>query len=129
MKIDNGYKVPGNGGELAGALTCMYRHKGMDVDRSDVIAWAYAGELYLAASLNDYPVQQMRAEQYAVREFHGAIDLNCQDYDLLYSLLAGSSDAVGVCIHIPDVYGALHDTWVERQLIYDMFDFCRDGIG
>ncbi|MCQ2073804.1 MAG: hypothetical protein MJY77_01255 [Bacteroidaceae bacterium] len=129
MKIDREYTIPGSGGELASALMRMYGQKGLDVGRSDVIAWGYAGELYIAVCLNDYPVQQMREEQYAVREAHGVIDLDCRDYDLLYSLLAGSSDAVGVCIHIPDVSGALHDTWVERQLIYDMFDFCRDGIG
>ena len=127
--MEDGYKMPGSGGELAAALIKLYRHKGKAVDVAAVISWAYAGELYLAVSLNGYPVRQMRAEQCAVREVYGNIDLGCQDYDLLYSILAGSSDAVGVCIHIPDVSGALHDTWVERQMIYDMFDFCRDGMG
>lgn len=129
VKVENEYKVPGSGGELAAALIKFYCHKGRAVDVVAVVAWAYTGELYLAVSLNDYPVQQMRAEQYAVREAYGNIDLGCQDYDLLYSILAGSSDAGGVCIHVPDVSGVLHDTWIDRQLIYDMFDFCRDGIG
>lgn len=129
MKVDKGYAVPGSGGELASALMRLYRHKGETVDVSAVIAWAYAGELYLAVNINDYPLSQMRAEQYAVRESHGTIDLNCQDYDLLYSFLAGSTDAVGVCIHVPDETGAMHDSWVDRKLIFEMFDFCRDGIG
>lgn len=123
------YAVPGTGGELAAALSELFRRKCSGFSRQEVIAWACIGELYLAHFLSDVPLEMMRAQQYDIREYHPAIPLDCADYDSLYEILAGSADAVGVCMHLPDSTGYLHETWVDRQLIYDMLDFCRDGIG
>ena len=127
--IEKGYSVPGSGGELASALYRFYRERESKVAVQDIIAWSYCGELYLAHLLCDYPLGRMRSEQYSVKEWHGGIVLDCSDYDRLYAILAGCQDAVGVCLHLPDENGTLHEAWVERQLIYDMLDFCRDGIG
>lgn len=127
--IFNAYPQPGCGGELACALTKLYARKGIAVSRADVIAWSCCGELYLSHLLCGLSLMDMRAGQYAAKEEHGSILLDCSDYDVLYSFLAGSADAVGVCLHLPDAEGNLHETWVERQLVLEMFDFCRDGIG
>lgn len=123
------YPIPGSGGELASAICELFRRKNACVSRADIIAWAATGELYLASFLCGLPVRMMRAEQYAIREYHVPMNIDCSDYNLLYELLAGSENAVGVCLHLPDSDGVLHDTWVGRQLIFDMFDFCRDAIG
>lgn len=127
--IERGYPVPGTGGELARAFRRLYRSKGENVSCLNVIAWAYSAEMYLSHFLCGVPVSMMRAEQYAVRESYGTVLLDCSDYDLLYEYLAGAADAVGVCLHLPDASGFLHETWVDRQMILDMLDFCRDGIG
>lgn len=127
--IEYGYSIPGYGGEFAAALRELYRLKNISVEPAAVIAWAYCGELYLAHFLCGLSSARMRSEQYAAKEWHGNINMECSDYDELYCLLAGCADAVGVCLHLPDEGGGLHETWVERQLILDMFDFCRDGIG
>ncbi len=127
--VEKGYSIPGTGGEFARALRDLYKSKGLAVPSGDVIAWACSGELFLSHFLCGVPMGLMRSQQYGIRECHGTIRLDCSDYDQLYSLIAGSPDAVGACMHLPDADGALHEAWVDRQLILDMFDFCRDGIG
>lgn len=116
-------------GEFASALCSLYKDKGVQASRAAVIAWAWSGELFLAHVMNGLPIDIMRSEQAAAREAHGWIVLDCKDYDRLYTGMAGSADAVGVTMHLPDEMGALHETWVDRELILEMFDFCRDGIG
>lgn len=123
------YAVPGTGGELAAALSELFRRRRKEATCQDLVAWARVGELYLAHFLSDVPLEMMRTEQYSIREYHSAVPLDCADYDTLYEILAGNVDAVGVCLHLPDSGGCLHETWVDRQLVYDMMDFCRDGIG
>lgn len=123
------YAEPGSGGEIAAALHRFFMRKQLCVPSVDIVAWARIGELYLSHFLSDVSPDAMRSEQYAIRDFHSALPLGCSDYDILYELLAGSVDAVGVCLHLPDSNGALHETWVDRQLVYEMFDFCRDGLG
>lgn len=93
------------------------------------MAWAWSGELFLAHVLNGFSIEKMRREQAAARDAHGWIVLDCKDYDRLYALLTGSGDTLGTTLHLPDEKGAFHEMWVDKELIMEMFDFCRDGIG
>lgn len=124
-----GYSVPGSGGEIATALRELCRRRHYDLSATDIIAWNCIAELYLAHLVCGVSERTMRVGQYAAREDHRSFPVGCEDYDMLYSLLAGSADAVGVCLHLPDSDGFLHEAWVDRQMVFDMFDFCRDGIG
>ena len=78
------YPIPGSGGELASAICELFRRKNACVSRADIIAWAATGELYLASFLCGLPVRMMRAEQYAIREYHVPMNIDCSDYNLLY---------------------------------------------
>lgn len=127
--IEKCFNAYGRSGEFYKALAGLYRIRGINVTANRILAWAYSGELYLSYCLCGLDSAVMRAQQYEIREIHGPIILGCEDYATLYRLIAGTEDAVGAVMHIQDADGTLHETWVDRQLVIDMFDFCRDGIG
>lgn len=94
------------------------------------VAWGLLCELYMSSVHAGFPVTAMRQTVDFIRTHYGQFAFTCDDYAHLYDLMKhDKKNADGVINftllgNIGDIRLNQH---VERQTVYDAFDFMREG--
>lgn len=94
------------------------------------VAWGLAGELFLSHSLLGFPLQRMRQTVQFIKETYGRFHFTCEHYEYLHGLMLHDKKNVGSDINftlLADVGDIRLDQKVPANLLYEMFDFLREG--
>ncbi len=95
------------------------------------VAWGLAAELFLSHVVCQFPIDKMRQTVAYVRQHYGAPLFSCKDYERLYALMLHDKKNVAGQINftlLEDVGKIRLDCRVEKELLFEMFDFVREGM-
>ena len=84
------------------------------------VAWGLVGELFLSVKLKGFPQEKMRQ----------TVSFINKDYDRLYELMRHDKKNAGGTINftlLSDVGNICLDCHAGKDLLYEMFDFVREG--
>lgn len=94
------------------------------------VAWGLLCELYLSSRLVGFPVDKMRQTAAFIRAHYGQFAFGCDDYETLYGLMLHDKKNVGGQINftlLSDVGAVRLDCKAEKPVLFEMFDFMREG--
>lgn len=94
------------------------------------VAWGLLCELYLSCRLVGFPTEKMRQTAAFVRDHYGTFDFSCDGYETLYALMLHDKKNVGGHINftlLSDVGQVRLDCRAEKAVLFEMFDFFREG--
>ena len=94
------------------------------------VAWGLVGELFLSVKLKGFPQEKMRQTVSFINEYYGRFPFACKDYDRLYELMRHDKKNAGGTINftlLSDVGNICLDCHAGKDLLYEMFDFVREG--
>ncbi len=94
------------------------------------VAFGLVSELYLSATHEGFPTEQMQQTVAFIRQHYGRFAITCDDYDHLYDLMLHDKKNVGGQINFT-LLGGIGDIRINRHLtreaVYESFDFFREG--
>ena len=94
------------------------------------VAWGLVGELFLSVKLKGFPQEKMRQTVSFINEYYGRFPFACKDYDRLYEQMRHDKKNAGGTINftlLSDVGNICLDCHAGKDLLYEMFDFVREG--
>ncbi len=94
------------------------------------VAWGLAGELYLSCALQGFPQDKLRQTVAFIRHYYGRPNFTCDHYELLYTLMQHDKKNIGGNINftlLSNVGEVCIDCRAGRELVFEMFDFLREG--
>jgi 3-dehydroquinate synthase len=97
------------------------------------VAWGMVCELYLSCLLAGFPTDKMQQTATFIRQNYGYYPLDCEQYDRLYEFMLHdkkntTADAVN-CTLLEEIGRVRIDCTVEKQALFEAFDFYREGVG
>jgi 3-dehydroquinate synthase len=97
------------------------------------VAWGMVCELYLSCILAGFPKDKMQQTAAFVRQYYGDYPLDCKQYDRLYEFMLHdkknvTADTVN-CTLLRNIGKVLIDQTVEKQELFEAFDFYRECMG
>ena len=130
--FEHGLRKALNLGHTVGhAFESLAMEKGQPVLHGYAVAWGLAAELFLSVARCEFPVEQMRQTVAYIRRHYGVPSYVCQDYERLYSLMLHDKKNVAGHINFTLLGGVGDirlDCRVEKELIFEMLDFVREGL-
>lgn len=129
---EHGLRKALNLGHTAGhAFESLAMEKSRPVLHGYAVAWGLAAELFLSHVVCQFPLEKMRQTVAYVRQHYGVPSFSCKDYERLYSLMLHDKKNVAGQINftlLEDIGKICLDCRVEKELLYEMFDFVREGM-
>ena len=94
------------------------------------VAWGLIGELYLSHVREGFPMDKLRQTIACIKEHYGTYMFDCRQYEALYELMLHdkknrASDIRFTLLH--DIGDIRIDCVVQKEEIFDMLDFVREG--
>ena len=86
--------------------------------------------LYLSCAMRGFPTDKMRQTVTAIRSHYGRPTFSCDDYDTLLDIMKHDKKNAGaqpLFILLDDIGHPVTDQKVDSQLLYEAFDFLREG--
>lgn len=119
------------GHTIGHAIESTAMEKGRPMLHGYAVAYGLVAELFLSHVQKDLPIDVMRQTVNYIRENYGRCDVfTCQDYERLYELLLHDKKNVGNHILftlLSDIGGIEVNQEVEKALVFEAFDFLREG--
>ena len=87
-------------------------------------------ELWLSAALAGFPTERMRQTVRYIRDHYAPLPFSCNDYERLYALMRHDKKNAGDHINftlLESVGNCRIDCHIEKDLIFEAFDFLREG--
>lgn len=129
---EQGLRKTLNFGHTVGhALEEMALAEGRPVPHGYAVAWGIVCELFISVALLDFPMTTFRQVASLVNEVYGKPALGCDDYDKVYELMQhDKKNKCGVInfVLLRDVGRAEIDCHADKSLVFESFDFLRDGL-
>ncbi len=95
------------------------------------VAWGIICELYLSHCLVGFPIDKLRQINRFVQDNYGTFFIECNDYEHLYELMTHDKKNESGIINftlLADVGDIKINQTADKQLIFEMFDFYREGL-
>ncbi len=112
------------------ALESLHLERNQPVLHGYAVAWGLIGELFLSVALRQFPVDKMRQTVQFIARHYGIPAITCADYDRLYALMLHDKKNVGTTINftlLRNIGDIALDCHCTKELIFEMFDFLREG--
>ena len=130
--FEHGLRKALNLGHTVGhAFESLAMEQGRPVLHGYAVAWGLAAELFLSVARCQFPVEQMRQTVAYIRRHYGVPSYVCQDYERLYDLMLHDKKNVAGHINFTLLGGVGDirlDCRVEKELLFEMLDFVREGM-
>ena len=87
-------------------------------------------ELWLSAAATGFPTERMRQTVRYIRDHYAPLPFSCNDYERLYALMRHDKKNAGDNINftlLESVGNCRIDCHIEKDLIFEAFDFLREG--
>lgn len=127
-------KILNLGHTIGHAFESFALHHDRPILHGYAVAWGLICELYIAHRLCNYPTEALRPIIDLIKERYGVFDINCKDYDELYNyILHDKKNTKGVGIVVMPLLknrgDVVLDVTIEKDVLYESFDFYQDFIG
>ena len=96
------------------------------------VAWGLIAELYLSHRICNFPIEWLKNTVRFIVENYGLIEIKCDDYENLYEIMKHDKKNSGARINftlLSDVGQTQINQNVNKNLIFESFDFYRDSVG
>lgn len=118
------------GHTTAHAFESLAMQQGRPMLHGYAVAWGLAGELFLSCNLLGFPTKRMRQTLQFIKATYGKFEFTCDHYEQLYQFMLHDKKNVGATINftlLSDVGNLSLNQHATKQLLFEMFDFLRDG--
>ena len=127
-------KILNVGHTIGHAFESFALHHDKPILHGYAVAWGLICELYIAHRLCDFPVEELRPIIDMIKEEYGVFEINCKEYDELFNyILHDKKNTQGdgvILMPLLKQRGELAlDIKIEKDLIYESFDFYQDFMG
>ena len=95
------------------------------------VAWGLVVELYMSVALEGFPTTVLRRVSKLVRETFGRFDFTCDDYECIYGYMSHDKKNTAGQINftlLSDIGRPVTDCHADKELVFEAFDFLRDGL-
>ena len=127
---ESGIRKALNLGHTAGhAFESYAMHTNRPILHGDAVAYGIICELYLSHALQGFPLDKMRQTVNFIKENYGRMNITCDDYESLYSLMKHDKKNTGNEINftlLKDVGDIKINQTVSKELILESLDFYRE---
>lgn len=98
------------------------------------IAWGLICELYISHKLCNLPTAELRTFIAIIKDKYGIFHINCKDYDELFGYILHdkkNTQGQGIILMslLQEIGCPVVDVKVDKELIYESFDFYQDFMG
>lgn len=127
---ESGIRKALNLGHTAGhAFESYAMHTNRPILHGYAVAYGIICELYLSHALQSFPLDKMRQTVNFIKENYGRMNITCDDYESLYSLMKHDKKNTGNEINftlLKDVGDIKINQTVSKELILESLDFYRE---
>lgn len=127
---ESGIRKALNLGHSAGhAFESYAMHTNRPILHGYAVAYGIICELYLSHALQGFPLDKMRQTVNFIKENYGRMNITCDDYESLYSLMKHDKKNTGNEINftlLKDVGDIKINQTVSKELILESLDFYRE---
>lgn len=127
---ESGIRKALNLGHTAGhAFESYAMHTNRPILHGYAVAYGIICELYLSHALQGFPLDKMRQTVNFIKENYGRMNITCDDYESLYSLMKHDKKNTGNEINftlLKDVGDIKINQTVSKELIMESLDFYRE---
>lgn len=127
---ESGIRKALNLGHTAGhAFESYAMHTNRPILHGYAVAYGIICELYLSHALQGFPLDKMRQTVNFIKENYGRMNITCDDYESLYSLMKHDKKNTGNEINftlLKDVGNIKINQTVSKELILESLDFYRE---
>lgn len=127
---ESGIRKALNLGHTAGhAFESYAMHTNRPILHGYAVAYGIICELYLSHALQGFPLDKMRQTVNFIKENYGRMNITCDDYESLYSLMKHDKKNTGNGINftlLKDVGDIKINQTVSKELILESLDFYRE---
>lgn len=127
---ESGIRKALNLGHTAGhAFESYAMHTNKPILHGYAVAYGIICELYLSHALQGFPLDKMRQTVNFIKENYGRMNITCDDYESLYSLMKHDKKNTGNEINftlLKDVGDIKINQTVSKELILESLDFYRE---
>lgn len=127
---ESGIRKALNLGHTAGhAFESYAMHTNRPILHGYAVAYGIICELYLSHALQGFPLDKMRQTVNFIKENYGRMNIICDDYESLYSLMKHDKKNTGNEINftlLKDVGDIKINQTVSKELILESLDFYRE---
>lgn len=127
---ESGIRKALNLGHTAGhAFESYAMHTNKPILHGYAVAYGIICELYLSHALQGFPLDKMRQTVNFIKENYGRMNITCDDYECLYSLMKHDKKNTGNEINftlLKDVGDIKINQTVSKELILESLDFYRE---
>ena len=127
---ESGIRKALNLGHTAGhAFESYAMHTNKPILHGYAVAYGIICELYLSHALQGFPLDKMRQTVNFIKENYGRMNITCDDYECLYSLMKHDKKNTGNEINftlLKDVSDIKINQTVSKELIQESLDFYRE---
>lgn len=127
---ESGIRKALNLGHTAGhAFESYAMHTNKPILHGYAVAYGIICELYLSHALQGFPLDKMRQTVNFIKENYGRMNITCDDYECLYSLMKHDKKNTGNEINftlLKDVGNIKINQTVSKELILESLDFYRE---
>lgn len=127
---ESGIRKALNLGHTAGhAFESYAMHTNSPILHGYAVAYGIICELYLSHALQGFPLDKMRQTVNFIKENYGRMNITCDDYESLYSLMKHDKKNTGNEINftlLKDVGDIKINQTVSKELILESLDFYRE---
>ena len=127
---ESGIRKALNLGHTAGhAFESYAMHTNRPILHGYTVAYGIICELYLSHALQGFPLDKMRQTVNFIKENYGRMNITCDDYESLYSLMKHDKKNTGNEINftlLKDVGDIKINQTVSKELIMESLDFYRE---
>lgn len=127
---ESGIRKALNLGHTAGhAFESYAMHTNRPILHGHAVAYGIICELYLSHALQGFPLDKMRQTVNFIKENYGRMNITCDDYESLYSLMKHDKKNTGNEINftlLKDVGDIKINQTVSKELILESLDFYRE---
>ena len=127
---ESGIRKALNLGQTAGhAFESYAMHTNRPILHGYAVAYGIICELYLSHALQGFPLDKMRQTVNFIKENYGRMNITCDDYESLYSLMKHDKKNTGNEINftlLKDVGDIKINQTVSKELILESLDFYRE---
>lgn len=127
---ESGIRKALNLGHTAGhAFESYAMHTNRPILHGYAVAYGIICELYLSHALQGFPLDKMRQTVNFIKENYGRMNITCDDYESLYSLMKHDKKNTGNEINftlLKDVGDIKINQTVSKELILESLDFYRE---
>ena len=130
--LEHGIRKALNLGHTVGhAFESWAMQQGAPILHGYAVAYGLVAELYLSAAKTGFPTEQLRQAVAFIHENYGTLDITCDDYEALYSLMTHDKKNIAGRINFT-LLGGIGDIRINQTAtkneIFEALDFFRDGI-